>query len=119
MEPKPNYCTETLIFVQSSGMAKSRFADSFGKYCPMINFIRCEKGIVGYPLADGEIRSFMCMSLSEADKKRITDSPRVNKVSSRRIREEDVRMATVSPASKKVQVGYTRSTATRGASFGE
>jgi hypothetical protein len=104
MGPEPKYYAKTLIFVQSSGMGKSRLADAFGEYCPMINFILREKGTVGYPPADAEIRSFMCKSLSEADQERIMDSPRANKVSSKRIREEDAKIVIDSPASKKLKL---------------
>jgi hypothetical protein len=53
------FYAKTLIFLQSSGMGKSRLADAFGKECPMINFVLREKGRLGYPPADSEVLSFM------------------------------------------------------------
>ncbi|KIX00093.1 uncharacterized protein Z518_10230 [Rhinocladiella mackenziei CBS 650.93] len=53
------YYAKTLVFVQSSGMGKSRLADVFGQYCPMINFILRESGTSGFPPPDGEILSFL------------------------------------------------------------
>lgn len=43
---------KTLVFVQSSGMGKSRLADAFGESCLMINYILCPPG-------DQEILQFM------------------------------------------------------------
>ncbi|KAI9769305.1 MAG: hypothetical protein M1839_003756 [Geoglossum umbratile] len=50
-----------MVFIQSSGMGKSRLADTFGRFCPMINFILREQG-EGYPPPDSEILRFMCQS---------------------------------------------------------
>jgi len=54
-----DYYAKTLVFVQSSGMGKSRLADAFGQLCPMINFILRESGTSGFPPPDGEILSFL------------------------------------------------------------
>ncbi|KIX02497.1 uncharacterized protein Z518_08438 [Rhinocladiella mackenziei CBS 650.93] len=53
------YYANTLVFVQSSGMGKSRLADAFGQLCPMINFVLREPGTTGFPPPDGEILSFL------------------------------------------------------------
>ena len=47
------------MFLQSSGMGKSRLADAFGQGCPMINYVLREEGTLGFPPADDEILSFM------------------------------------------------------------
>ncbi|KAI9773304.1 MAG: hypothetical protein M1839_002164 [Geoglossum umbratile] len=43
------YYSRTLVFVQSSGLGKSRLVDIFGKSCPMINLILRKSGTRGYP----------------------------------------------------------------------
>ena len=53
-----NYYARTLVFVQSSGMGKSRLADSFGESCPMINFV-FRRAKEGFPLADSEVLEFV------------------------------------------------------------
>jgi len=53
------YYAKTLVFVQSSGMGKSRLADAFGEVCPMINFILRDPRSSGFPPPDKEIVSFM------------------------------------------------------------
>jgi hypothetical protein len=53
------YYAKTLVFVQSSGMGKSRLVDSFGQVCPMINFVLREEGTTGFPPADPEILKFL------------------------------------------------------------
>lgn len=53
----PDYYVKTFVFVQSSGMGKSRLADAFGKNCLMINFILCKDD--GYPPGDSKILQFM------------------------------------------------------------
>ncbi|KIX08960.1 uncharacterized protein Z518_00038 [Rhinocladiella mackenziei CBS 650.93] len=53
------YFSNTLVFVQSSGMGKSRLADAFGQRCPMINFILRESGTSGFPPPDEEILLFL------------------------------------------------------------
>ncbi|KAI9781067.1 MAG: hypothetical protein M1839_006344 [Geoglossum umbratile] len=58
LEDKAKYYAKTLVFVQSSGMGKSRLVDMFGRFCPMINFHLREQGD-GYPPPDSEILSFM------------------------------------------------------------
>src|SRR5262249_47969551 len=61
------FYAKTLIFVQSSGMGKSRLADAFGETCPMINFVLRDKGTTGYPPTDSEVLSFTRMALSGED----------------------------------------------------
>ena len=53
------YYARTLVFVQSSGMGKSRLVDAFGQKCPMINFILREKETTGFPPGDDDILSFL------------------------------------------------------------
>jgi len=53
------YYPKTLVFVQSSGMGKSRLVDSFGQECPMINFILREEEATGFPPPDPEILKFL------------------------------------------------------------
>jgi hypothetical protein len=53
------YYAKTLVFVQSSGMGKSRLVDSFGQVCPMINFILREEETTGFPPADPDILKFL------------------------------------------------------------
>src|SRR5213082_582390 len=52
------FYARTLVFVQSSGMGKSRLADAFGQNCPMINFV-LRNDDKGYPPSDVEILQFM------------------------------------------------------------
>jgi hypothetical protein len=95
------FYAKTLIFVQSSGMGKSRLTDAFGEECPMINFVLREEGTPGYPPADSEVLSFMCKRLSEEDKMKITNTP--TKLSSNRVLEEDPKMAAESSRPKKAK----------------
>jgi hypothetical protein len=97
----PHYA-KTLIFVQSSGMGKSRLADAFGEECPMINFVLREEGTLGYPPADSEVLSFMRKRLSVEDKMKITNTP-TKKLSSKRVLEEDKRKIINSSSSKKLK----------------
>jgi hypothetical protein len=69
------YYSRTLVFVQSSGLGKSRLADTFGKSCPMINFILREDGTRGYPPADSEILEFLLSELPEDCRSLVFDSP--------------------------------------------
>ncbi|KAI9774504.1 MAG: hypothetical protein M1839_001692 [Geoglossum umbratile] len=71
--PLPYYA-KTLVFVQSSGMGKSRLADNFGTTCPMINFILRKEG-VGYPPTDSEIQKFMCKQMPEDLLNAVQSSP--------------------------------------------
>ena len=96
------FYAKTLIFVQSSGMGKSRLADAFGEECPMVNFVLREEGTLGYPPADSEVLSFMCKRLSEQDKEKITDTP-TKKLYSKRITEEDKKKIINSPSSKRLK----------------
>ncbi|KKK21711.1 hypothetical protein ARAM_007644 [Aspergillus rambellii] len=66
---------KTLIFVQSSGMGKSRLADKFGETHLMINFVLREPNTTGYPPSDPEIFEIMHTKLSEKHKKMINSSP--------------------------------------------
>jgi hypothetical protein len=70
----PPYYAKTLVFVQSSGMGKSRLADTFGTTLPMINFI-LRKDNVGYPPTDDQIQDFMRRPMSTDLRDRILDSP--------------------------------------------
>ncbi|KAI9783978.1 MAG: hypothetical protein M1839_002923 [Geoglossum umbratile] len=71
--PLPYYA-KTLVFVQSSGMGKSRLADNFGTTCPMINFI-LRKDSVGYPPTDSKIQQFMCQEIPDDVLKIVLNSP--------------------------------------------
>jgi hypothetical protein len=68
------YYAKTLVFVQSSGMGKSRLADSFGRICPMINFVLRENGD-GYPMPDHQVRDFMCGVVPNILREIVTRSP--------------------------------------------
>jgi hypothetical protein len=95
------FYAKTLIFVQSSGMGKSRLADAFGKECPMVNFVLREEGTLGYPPADSEVLSFMRKRLPEQDQKKITDTP--TKKKSMRNSEEDKKKIKCSPSSERLK----------------
>ena len=97
------FYAKTLIFVQSSGMGKSRLADAFGKECPMVNFVLREEGTLGYPPADSEVLSFMRKRPSEQDQQKITDTPTKNRLSSSRISEEDKKKIKNSPSSARLK----------------
>ena len=70
----PPYYAKTLVFVQSSGMGKSRLADAFGTTCPMINFI-LRKDSVGYPPTDDQVQTFMRQPISSDLLNKILNSP--------------------------------------------
>ena len=70
----PPHYAKTLVFVQSSGMGKSRLADTFGTTCPMINFI-LRKDSVGYPPTDDKIQAFMRQPMSSGLLNSIRNSP--------------------------------------------
>jgi hypothetical protein len=74
LEDKSPYYAKTLVFIQSSGMGKSRLADTFGGFCPMINFVLREPGD-GYPPPDSEILAFMRKPPSKKDYELIFNSP--------------------------------------------
>ena len=97
------FYAKTLISVQSSGMGKSRLADAFGEYCPMINFVLREEGTIGYPPADGKVLSFMLKNPSKEIKKEINDSPKAHGISSMRNLEENRKAASNSPALEKLK----------------
>jgi len=101
MHQNSPFYAKSLIFVQSSGMGKSRLADAFGRECPMINFILREEGTLGYPPADGEVLSFMSKRLSEEDQRKITNSPTAKPSSKRTL---DAEKIANSPSSKKLKV---------------
>jgi hypothetical protein len=69
-----DYYAKTMVFVQSSGMGKSRLADAFGQSCPMINFVLREEGTSGFPPADPEILSFILSNLSQIDQSSLSES---------------------------------------------
>jgi len=76
LEAKDNkFYARTLVFIQSSGMGKSRLADAYGRRCPMINYVLREERTYGYPPADHEILSLMRMQLSDNQKNIFTSSP--------------------------------------------
>ena len=56
------YYAKTMVFVQSSGVGKSRLADTFGESCPMISFTLREENS-GYPPPDTDILSLMRQSI--------------------------------------------------------
>ncbi|KAI9763810.1 MAG: hypothetical protein M1840_009064 [Geoglossum simile] len=70
----PEYYAKTLVFVQSSGVGKSRLADSFGRICPMISFVLRGEGD-GYPPPDHQVRNFMCQAVPNMVRKVATVSP--------------------------------------------
>jgi hypothetical protein len=43
LHKRDEFYARTLVFLQSSGMGKSRLADAFGQGCPMINYVLREK----------------------------------------------------------------------------
>jgi hypothetical protein len=93
----------TLLFVQSTGMGKSRLADKFGEMCPMINFTLGEAKAKCYPPVDSEVLLFLYEELSERAKATILDSPRKEKISSRRPPERsESKMST--PKTPKLQL---------------
>ena len=75
---------KTLLLVQSTGMGKSRLADKFGETCPMINFTLGREDFKCYPPVDEEVRSFLCEDMPEEVKTKVLDTPRKNKLSSKR-----------------------------------
>src|SRR5438045_9170831 len=68
------YYARTLVFVQSSGMGKSRLVDAFGQKCPMINFILREKETTGFPPCDDDILSFLREKPSANEMKILQDT---------------------------------------------
>ena len=66
---RDEFYSRTLIFLQSSGVGKSRLADTFGQSCPMINYVLREKGAVGFPPADDEI--LLLMQMNRRDQRKI------------------------------------------------
>jgi hypothetical protein len=75
---RDGFYSRTLIFLQSSGVGKSRLADTFGQSCPMINYVLREKEAVGFPPADDEILSLMQMNMQRDQKDILTASPEKN-----------------------------------------
>jgi hypothetical protein len=78
-QPKENrdeFYARTLVFLQSSGMGKSRLADAFGQECPMINYVLREKGTLGFPPADDDILSFMRKHPSNDQEEHLIKSPK-------------------------------------------
>jgi hypothetical protein len=72
------FYSRTLIFLQSSGVGKSRLADTFGQSCPMINYVLREKDAVGFPPADDKILLLMQMEPESDQKIFLTESPKKN-----------------------------------------
>ena len=69
------FYARTLVFIQSSGMGKSRLADAFGQSSPMINYVLREKGTLGYPPTDHDILSLMRKKPSDDQNAILTRSP--------------------------------------------
>ena len=80
---EPQYYAKTLLFLQSSGMGKSRLVDKFGETCPMINFVLRNPGTHGYPPPDGEILSFLLRKMQTKEREKILASPRKDNVTSK------------------------------------
>ena len=97
------FYAKTLIFVQSSGMGKSRLADAFGKQCPMVNFVLREDGTHGYPPADSEVLSFMREKLPEQSRDKIVLTPMKEGLSSKRISEENMKKIRNSSSGKMLK----------------
>jgi hypothetical protein len=72
---RDEFYARTLVFLQSSGMGKSRLADAFGQGCPMINYVLREERTMGFPPADNDILSFMRGHPSENQAGHFTLSP--------------------------------------------
>lgn len=68
-----DYYANTLVFVQSSGMGKSRLADAFSESCLMINYILCKDD--GYPPSDSEILQFMISEPPDEVTQTVNKSP--------------------------------------------
>lgn len=64
-DERPFY-SKSLVFVQSSGMGKSRLASKFGETCPMIDFVLRDH-YDGYPPGDPEILSLLRHGLLPED----------------------------------------------------
>lgn len=88
---RERFYAKTLVFVQSSGMGKSRLADRYGEICPMITFVLRGAQTSGYPPADTEVREFFNKRLSEDVKHEILATPRKEKMSSQRIPQQKKR----------------------------
>ncbi|KAI9779346.1 MAG: hypothetical protein M1839_007454 [Geoglossum umbratile] len=72
------YYSKTLVFLQSSGVGKSRLADTFGETCLMISFNLRREGTIGYPPADTEILDFMQRRPSSSYSTILHQSPQKN-----------------------------------------
>jgi hypothetical protein len=73
---KYEFYSRTLVFLQSSGVGKSRLADTFGRGCLMINYVLREKGAAGFPPADDDILSFMQMCPQQEQEETLSASPK-------------------------------------------
>jgi hypothetical protein len=73
---KDEFYSRTLVFLQSSGVGKSRLADTFGQSCPMINYVLREEDTQGFPPADDKILSFMKMAPQKAQEAILNSSPK-------------------------------------------
>ncbi|KAI9860589.1 MAG: hypothetical protein M1813_006013 [Trichoglossum hirsutum] len=72
------YYSKALVFLQSSGVGKSRLADAFGETCLMISFNLRRDGTIGYPPADIEILDFMQQRPSSSCSTILHQSPQKN-----------------------------------------
>lgn len=75
-DERPFYA-KSLVFVQSSGMGKSRLASRFGETCPMIDFVLRDHHD-GYPPADPEILSLLHSGIAGEIRRLVFDSPSKN-----------------------------------------
>ena len=73
------YYSKTLVFLQSSGVGKSRLADAFGETCLMVSFNLRREGTIGYPPADTEILAFMQRQPSGGHSTFLRQSPQKNR----------------------------------------
>ena len=90
---------KTLLFIQSTGMGKSRLADKFGETCPMINITLGQANFKCYPPIDYEVLSFLCGKLPKTTKDMILDLPRKKRLASQR----DQKMTTERPSSNEAK----------------
>jgi hypothetical protein len=72
---KDEFYSRMLVFLQSSGVGKSRLADTFGRDCLMINYVLREKGAAGFPPPDDDILSFMQMCPQQEHETTLSASP--------------------------------------------
>lgn len=68
-----NYYVKPFVFIQSSGMGKSKLVDAFGKNCLMINFIFFKND--GYFPCNTKILQLMLLKLLDEVKKFVNELP--------------------------------------------